>query len=262
MPKDDWIAVPNTHEPIITKDVFEKSVNLMKANYRSSPKKEPELLQGLLICHDCKRKMGISKKDHIGKDGKLYKQYYTQCLYYRRNRHLKLCTIHSVNYFDVENQVLQSLNEICKKYMKLVDFDKLTQQGKEKLQSFTNIYEKKIKIIEKEIADLDHKIEVIYMDRLNNAIGIDTYNKISNKFEEQKEQFQKELIELKENYEDYKNNNTIDNLLETKKIVNLYLKNRKNLTRHLILQLIDHIEIHEDKTIDLFLKIKSLEQIV
>lgn len=262
VPKDDWIAVPNTHEPIITKDVFEKSVNLMKANYRSSPKKEPELLQGLLVCHECKRKMGISKKDHIGKDGKLYKQYYTQCLYYRRNRHLKLCTIHSVNYFDVENQVLQSLNEICKKYMKLVDFDKLTQQGKEKLQLVTNIYEKKIKIIEKEIADLDHKIEVIYMDRLNNAIGIDTYNKISNKFEEQKEQFQKELIELKENYEDYKNNNTIDNLLETKKIVNLYLKNRKNLTRDLILQLIDHIEIHEDKTIDLFLKIKSLEQIV
>ena len=71
---------------------------------------------------------------------------------------------------------------------------------------------KKIQQIEKEIADLDHKIEVIYMDRLNNAIGIDTYNKISSKFEEQKE-----LIELRENYEDYKNNNIIDNLLETKK---------------------------------------------
>ncbi len=100
------------------------------------------------------------------------------------------------------------------------------------------------------------------MDRLNNAISIDTYNKISIKFEEQKEQFQKELIELKSTFEDYKNNNTVDNLLETKKIVNLYLKSRKNITRDLILQLIDHIEIHEDKTIDLFLKIKLLEQLV
>lgn len=67
-------------------------------------------------------------------------------------------------------------------------------------------------MIEKELADLNHKIEVIYMDRLNNAIDI--YNKILNLFDEQKKQFQKELIELKENY---KNNNTIGNLLETKK---------------------------------------------
>lgn len=262
VPRDEWISVPNTHEPIIPKEIFEKSINLIKANYKSNPKREPELLQGLLVCYDCKRKMGISKMDHIGKDGKLYKQYYTQCLYYRRNRHLNLCTIHSANYFDVESQVLQSLNDICKKYVKLVDFDNLTQQGKEKLSAITNTYETKIKKIEKEIKDLDNKIEVIYMDRLNNAISIDTYNKISIKFEEQKEQFQKELIELKSTFEDYKNNNTVDNLLETKKIVNLYLKSRKNITRDLILQLIDHIEIHEDKTIDLFLKIKSLEQLV
>lgn len=73
VPKDEWISVPNTHEPIISKENFEKSISLIKANYKSNPKKEPELLQGLLVCYDCKRKMGISKTDHIGKDGKLYK---------------------------------------------------------------------------------------------------------------------------------------------------------------------------------------------
>ena len=39
-------------------------------------------------------------------------------------------------------------------------------------------------MIEKELADLNHKIEVIYMDRLNNTIDI--YNKILNLFDEQK----------------------------------------------------------------------------
>lgn len=262
VPRSDWIIVPDKHEPIIDIETFNKVQDFLKINYRSSPVGEPELLQGLFVCYDCKRKMSLSKKEHIGKDGKLYRNYYTQCLYYRRNRHLNLCTLHSVNYFDIEKEVLNILDSLCKKYSKLVDFDKLTQQGKEKMQTITKIYEEKIIKIDSEIKNLDRKIEISYMDRLNDVISIDTYDKITSKLEEQKKQLQITVEELKDSYEKYKVDNSIDQLLETKKIVNSYLKTRKKLSRELIIKMVDRIEVHEDKTIDLYLRLKPLEQIV
>ena len=261
VPRSEWIIVPNKHDPIIDKETFEKVQNLMKANYRSNAEGEPELLQGLFVCYDCKHKMGLSKKEHIGKDGILYRNYYTQCIYYRRNRHLHLCTLHSANYFDIEQEVLKILDADCKKFMKLVDYDKLTQQGKEKLETLSKVYEEKIIRIENEIKELDRKIEISYMDRLNDVISIDTYDKITSKLEKQKKQLQMAVDEIKNSYEEYKINNSTEQLLETKKIINSYLKSRKNLSRELILKIVDRIEVHEDKTIDLHLKLKPLEQI-
>lgn len=233
----------------------------MKANYRSNAEGDPELLQGLFVCYDCKHKMSIAKKEHIGKDGVLYRNFYTQCIYYRRNRHLHLCTLHSTNYFDIEREVLSILDANCKRFMKLVDFDKLTQQGKEKLEMLSKVYQEKIIKIESEIKELDRKIEVSYMDRLNDVISVDTYDKITSKMEEQKKQLQDAVDEIKNAYEEYKINNSTDQLLETKKIVNSYLKSRKKLSRELILKMVDRIEVHDDKTIDLHLKLKPLEQI-
>ena len=45
------------------------------------------------------------------------------------------------------------------------------------------------------------------------------------------------------------------------KILMKNIKSRKNLSRELILKIVDRIEVHEDKTIDLHLKLKPLEQI-
>ena len=99
------------------------------------------------------------------------------------------------------------------------------------------------------------------MDRLEDIISVDTYQKISNKFEEQKKNIQKELKELEETYTQYQQDNSVENILEAKKLASEYLKKRKNIDRELILKLVDRVEIHEDKTADLYLKIKPLEQI-
>lgn len=46
-----------------------------------------------------------------------------------------------------------------------------------------------------------------------------------------------------------------------KNISNEYIKQRKKLDRNLILEMVDRIEIHEDKSLDLYLKIKPLEHL-
>lgn len=71
----------------------------------------------------------------------------------------------------------------------------------------------------------------------------------------------KDLEELKNTYEQYQRDNSLEKVLEAKKLADEYVKKRKTIDRELVLKLVDRVEIHEDKTLDVYLKIKPLEQI-
>ena len=65
------------------------------------------------------------------------------------------------------------------------------------------------------------------MDRLDDIISPDTYKKLTDKFEEQKQKKQNEIDELKVAALEYQEKNSVEDLLETGKIVKEYLKTRK-----------------------------------
>ena len=72
---------------------------------------------------------------------------------------------------------------------------------------------------------------------------------------------QEELNELETTYRQYQNDNSVENIMVAKNLATEYIKKRKEIDRDLILRLVDRVEIHEDKTVDLYLKIKPLEQV-
>lgn len=259
--KEEWIIVEGTHEPIIDKETYYKVQDLIKANFKRSSLKPPELFTGLLVCYDCKHRMSIAPRNKVGKDGTVHKHSYTQCNNHRRNRNLNVCSLHSTSYFPLEESLLNEINTICKKFIKLIDFEKITKDKQKNLNTYGTTLLQKINKYNTDIKKIDQKIEKTYMDRLEDIISVDTYQKISNKFEEQKKNIQKELKELEETYTQYQQDNSVENILEAKKLASEYLKKRKNIDRELILKLVDRVEIHEDKTADLYLKIKPLEQI-
>ena len=56
----DWIIMPSTHEPLVTRDVFDRCQERMKENKsRTSPHRgrSPFLLSGLLVCGHCQKPM-------------------------------------------------------------------------------------------------------------------------------------------------------------------------------------------------------------
>lgn len=59
IPKDSWIIVPNTHEPIIDKEGFELVQQLLKkkSNQKTEGQFGPHLLSGLIYCGDCGSRM-------------------------------------------------------------------------------------------------------------------------------------------------------------------------------------------------------------
>lgn len=259
--KEDWVIVEGTHEPIIDKETFYRVQNLLDANYRQPTKPYERTFGGIMYCHECGHRIGVGnpKRDNRPKE---HQYVYTYCNYYRKNSAYNKCTPHTMNYNNLEEQLLSIITSVCSKYINLIGYEDIVNTRKKTLNTYTDELEKKIGRLEIDIKSIDVKIEKLYIDRLDDIITPDTYKKLTDKFEEQKNAKQKEINDLKNSVEEYKKNNCIEELLETQTIVKEYLKTRKNPPRELILKIVDRIEIHYDKTVDLHFKLKQLNQVV
>lgn len=65
LPEDEWIVVPDAHEPIVTPDIFDKAQSVIRRFKNGiAPPKDKWLFGGLLRCMEC----GRSLKKSIGKN--------------------------------------------------------------------------------------------------------------------------------------------------------------------------------------------------
>lgn len=65
IPKDQWKVLENHHEPIVSKEKFEKAQSLqMRRSRKSKFDKSPSLLSGFLKCGNCGRNLSGSKEQH------------------------------------------------------------------------------------------------------------------------------------------------------------------------------------------------------
>ena len=259
--EEDWIIVEGTHEPIIDKATFERVQNLLDANYRQPTPENIRTFKGLMYCHECGHKIGIGNPKSDNRT--IHKQYvYTYCNFYRKNSTYNKCTPHTMNYNNLEEQLLDIIFNVCKKYIDLIGYEDLIEKRKKTLITYTDTLKKKIGKLEIDIKSIDLKIEKLYMDRLDDIVSPDTYKKLTDKFEEQKQKKRNEIDELKVAALEYQEKSSIEDLLDMGKIVKEYLKTRKNSSRELILKIVDKIEIHQDKTVDLYFKLKQLKSVV
>ena len=216
--KNDWIVVKNTHKAIVSREAYEDVQRILKYNSNiKSNKKEQLLLDGMLYCKECSKRIVIQKNNN---------NYYTICNNYKRYSKLKICTSHSNNYYKLEEKIKYIINMIISK----INIDKLYKNiiSKFELNIIKNNNEEKI-------CRLNEMIERCYIDKLNNKISEDLYKKTTKKI-------QKEIDNVKNKS---KRSKKIDcNYIEKKlKIVN----------RELIIRLVEKIEIHSNKSIDIFL---------
>ena len=259
--KEDWIIVVGTHEPIIERSIFERVQALLDANYRQPTSEYQRIFKGLMYCYECGHKIGVGNQKRDNRP--IEKQYvYTYCNFYRKNSAYNKCTPHTINYNSLEEQLLNIITKICKKYIHLIEYENIIKKRKKNFFTYTDSLQKRITKLKLDIKSIDLKIEKLYMDRLDEIISSNIYKKLTDKFEQQKEKKKKEIAELKILIQDYKKDDFLESLLKTQKIIKEYFKSRKESPKELILKIVDKIEIHQDKSIDLYLKIEQLNKVV
>ena len=99
VPKEDWIVVPDMHEPIVTRELFDEAQKKMQARKKViKPLDEPRLFSGLFYCEAC----GTAMRQHTTGNGK-----YTYFICGKHHAIGKLaCSSHYINY-DIFYQVIQ-----------------------------------------------------------------------------------------------------------------------------------------------------------
>ncbi len=244
VPEDEWITVENMHEPIIEKELFEKAQNMQKVDTRVQDNGILSMWAGILRCRDCGRAM--HKKYCKNKSGKVYEYYI--CGTYRKKSN-KLCTKHTLKVEELEKAVL----EVIKLHINCIDITRLLDE-KNKLNSKKSVSEKMENMRQarkKDIEKLKNLKRGLYEDWKNKDITKEEYVEYKQKYERDIEKI-KEIIEnldkQKGKQEKIINGNSL--WIENFKVY----KNITELDRDIITELIDYIEVHENKKITIHFK--------
>ena len=227
---DNYIVIENSHDKIIDKEVFFKVQKYLSKNNYERKKKEKYLLDGLLYCKECGHHISITPRRK--KDDRCY----TICNYYRTNIKERVCTVHSNNYDVLEKEVLSKLKE---SYLKYIDKEKVKREVLKIFNKKNTVIDEKSYLI-KEINNIKDNLDTIYLDKINNKINEEQYERVKNKLE----------VLLKLNEEKLVGIN--NKMLSVDKDINIdkYLSN-EYVSRELVVNLIDKIQITEDKSIDI-----------
>ena len=245
VPEDEWITVENMHEPIIDKELFEKAQGLRQVDTRVQSSGTLSMWAGILKCADCGRAM--HKKYCKNTSGTVYEYYI--CGTYRKKSN-KLCTKHTLKVEELEQSVLEAI-KLHIEY--LVDTEellkKINQSSVKKLanENLNNIRKAK----ENEIEKINSIKKCLYEDWKNEDITREEYLTYKQEYEKEIEKLKEIIINLEEQKQ--KEENVIN--ASSKWIENF--KKNKNITkldRDIITELIDYIEVHENKKLTIHFK--------
>ena len=158
----------------------------------------------------------------------------------------RLCTTHSNNYDELEKVIINSLTDVCLNY---INKDKIKNDVLNNLSEDNKINNKKeLEMLTNDIKQINDNLDIIYIDKLNKKITEEQFERVKVKLEN-------ELIIKQKRYNEL--NSSINNNIneESKnKIIDEYINkflSMKEPSRELIINLIDKIEIFEDKTINI-----------
>ena len=106
-PESEQILVENTHEPLISMEVWE-IVQDVREHKRRPPKhmEEPNLFSGLVYCADCGKYMVLCRTEKMRED-----QYYFRCSTYSK-RGKNACSPHQIREADLKAIVLDDLRRV------------------------------------------------------------------------------------------------------------------------------------------------------
>ena len=239
LPKEDWIIIPNTHEPIISQEVFDMVQRIINTKSYSKKEAKPHLLSGFLRCGDCKGPMTYTTNAGI---------VYIVCRTWRSHAKLKLCTSHSIREDFVNNKVISILREQIKMH---VIKDKVVNKAMKDVDN--NHVEKQLETYSNRIDEINNIISNLYMDKVKGIVSETDFLNMSNQLNEERINLTNQITELKHEKEQMEesdgNKKYIENQLE--KLLQL-----EEPERNIILQLVNKVEIYNDKKVKVYFNFK------
>ena len=234
--ESEWIVVKNTHEPIITQELWDKVREVEKsvAQGRKTKRGYTHPLSGFLFCADCGGKM---KLNYINRDGKLYFNF--NC-----GNHLRLgksyCFSHFIQAKDIEAIVLDDIQTMAQRIVideKTIRED-FIRHNAELADKAIKSAKKELQIKRKRKEELSRLMQLAYEDRLKGKMPEDICISFIQKYSDEQKKLEAEIEELEAKLTETEN--TIQSADDFIRNIKKYLE-APELTRAMCYELIDRI---------------------
>ena len=249
VPKEDRIVVKDTHEGIVSEEVWTQVQQMLdkRKNTNKSGITYDNIFKGLVKCPDCNYALTPKKDYRLNKKDTIDFVHFS-CSGYKKYG-VKACTSHRINARDLYNVVLEDIQyhgqmalssreDFVMKIAEKIDKDKVDER-KDKTEKLNS---SKIKL-----KDLDKAFEKLYEDRLSESISERNFNLMNEKLSRQQEKLIEEIDLLEEEIKaiaDTEENceQFVENISKFAKI--------KELNRYILNQVIDKIYVYDKEEVD------------
>ena len=232
--KEEWIRVEDTHEAIVSKEVFAIANTMLKRDLNNSRGKDKiDIFTGMLFCKECgssliRRTVKYKEREEI----------FYICSKYNKE---KSCSRHSIK----EETLIKAVSKIIKTY---IEFNEKLYSKVQLIDINRNLKDNQIPILKREKAMTEELLSSLYLDLKEDVISKEEYQLF-------RKNYMEKLTKLDESiqYRLRKQEDTKDKIDENKSWIidiNRY-KKLSGIDRLSVVMLIDKIFISEDKTIDI-----------
>ncbi len=246
MPKEDRIIVKGMHTPIVDEETFNIVQDMIKSRTSTRVKSYDWLLKGLVCCKECGKKLSLVPQKHPNKT-----TFYLRCNTYASNTQLGLCTPHSNNLEKVTDFVIEQIKSRCKEFLDEEKYSNLANTSKDKIIKNKYNVKNEIIILEKKIKDINKKIDKLFEDKYSGLFEEEDFTRIYARQIETRKDTEERIKQLKAMEE--KEDSSVDINKLVKDFVNM-----KEITRTMLVSLVDKIEISENKEITIYYKFNIL----
>ena len=236
--ESEWVVVHNTHEPIITQELWDKVREVEKsvAQGRKTKRGYTHPLSGFLYCADCGGKM---KMNSINRNGKV--DFNFNC-----GNHVRLgksyCFSHFIQAKDIEAIVLDDIRTMAKRIVldeKVIRED-FIRHNAELADKAIKSAKKELQAKRKRTEELSRLMQLAYEDRLKGKMPEDICIGFIQKYSEEQKKVNAEIAELEERLTE--TTNTIKSADEFIRNIKKYLE-APELTREMCYELLDRVVV-------------------
>ena len=236
VPEEDWITVEQTHEAIISIELFDKAQALFERDTRTAPThKQVYLFSGFLRCADCGKAMNRKLISQPHRD-----YYYYICSTFKK-QHSGACTKHTIRSDRLEQAVLETLRSQIALAVEMDELIAEINRSGARSRSADHLQTERAQL-ETERERIEQMKLSLYPDWKAGDISREEYHRLKEQFEQQQARLDTRIASLQTRIDEAQNG-----VNETNSFLSQFVKyrNLQTLTREVIVELIDMIYVHE-----------------
>lgn len=233
----EWVRIENTHEGIISKDVFDRVQEQIAARRRSMKDQTTQIFSGLLKCADC----GWSMRFGTNRQTKIPYSHFDCSRYGQLGNQ---CTAHYIRYDVLYAYVLSRLQF----WIKTIHQDeqavvaRLLKSSNSEQDARNKRATTEKKRAEKRLSELDNLLAKIYEDRIAEIITARNFSMLSQKYQQEQEELEAKISTLNTQLETAKEQTAnVEKWLDLMK----QYTDLNELTAEVLNTMIEKIVIHE-----------------